>query len=304
MTNTHRCRVVVGWLGLILGTRLWYPFFDSSDEDDGTFENRVSALVREVGDRGLAGEESLEEGEPPQPPQPPPPRPTAVAVAAATVKQWQQVPKAAQPPPTTPWETVRTIIQPQQPEDGSGGGGGGGVSTAVCGGGVSGGGGGSMESGAAMQLVTMMFEEARVLREEAKLEKTETKALLSTMRAEREVMTRPAPLQEAISAEQLGALQARLTGLFEAKLLAETEYFELEDLHTDYLELRASAPGVLTKELIYSTDGRSFAYGPVVALARLLAVSEGTASDASFARQLRRNNYAFINSAIATPLRL
>ena len=41
-----------GWLGLILGTRLWYAFYGSEDEDEASFDRRVDAVVREIGDRG------------------------------------------------------------------------------------------------------------------------------------------------------------------------------------------------------------------------------------------------------------
>ena len=43
-----------GWLGLTLGTRLWYAFYGSEEEDEGLFEKRVDGVVREIGDRGKA----------------------------------------------------------------------------------------------------------------------------------------------------------------------------------------------------------------------------------------------------------
>ena len=39
-----------GWLGLILSTRLWYPFFGCEDEDDAKFEKRVEPVVGVIGE--------------------------------------------------------------------------------------------------------------------------------------------------------------------------------------------------------------------------------------------------------------
>ena len=117
---------------------------------------------------------------------------------------------------------------------------------------------------------------------EAKI-KAEHKAEMDQMRADIEKL-KPAPPQELISAEQLAALQARLESLHAAQLLTDEEYFALEDLCADYLEVQTFAAGVLTQEVV----GSNPAYGEVAKLAQLIAVSEGLASDAGFARQARR----------------
>ena len=44
-----------GWLGLIMGTRLYFPFHGKELEDDTVFESRVTSLCREIGDRGKPG---------------------------------------------------------------------------------------------------------------------------------------------------------------------------------------------------------------------------------------------------------
>ena len=106
------------------------------------------------------------------------------------------------------------------------------------------------------------------------------KAEMDTLRAE----LTPAPAQELVSAEQLAALQARLESLHAAQLLTDEEFFALEDLCADFLEVQASASGVLTHELVYSNP----AFGEAAKLAQLIVVSEGLASDAGFARQARR----------------
>jgi hypothetical protein len=43
-----------GWLGLMLGTSLWYALYGSTLTSDGAFEDRMDALCRELGDRGRA----------------------------------------------------------------------------------------------------------------------------------------------------------------------------------------------------------------------------------------------------------
>ena len=54
-----------GWLGLFLGTRMWYPFYGCEDDDDAAFEGRVDPVAREIGDRGRASAASVPEGVPP-----------------------------------------------------------------------------------------------------------------------------------------------------------------------------------------------------------------------------------------------
>ena len=130
---------------------------------------------------------------------------------------------------------------------------------------------------------------------EMQQQKMEHKAELDKMRAAMEARhtaelerlraeLTPAPAEELVSAEQLAALQARLESLHAAQLLTEEEFFALEDLCADFLEVQASASGVLTHELVYSNP----AFGEAAKLAQLIVVSEGLASDAGFARQARR----------------
>ena len=119
---------------------------------------------------------------------------------------------------------------------------------------------------------------------EHKVEVTQMRAEMAKMRDELRAELTPAPPQELISADQLAALQARIESLHAAQLLTDEEFFALEDLCADYLEVQASASGVLTHELVYSNP----AFGEAAKLAQLIVVSEGLASDAGFARQARR----------------
>ena len=41
-----------GWLGLILGSRMWYAMWDAEKDDDAAFERRLDSVVREIGERG------------------------------------------------------------------------------------------------------------------------------------------------------------------------------------------------------------------------------------------------------------
>ena len=106
------------------------------------------------------------------------------------------------------------------------------------------------------------------------------KAELDKLRAE----LTPEPAQELVSVEQLAALQARLESLHAAQLLSDEEFFALEDLCGDYIELQQSTVGVLSQDLVCS----SAAYSVAARLAKVVGLSEGLASDAGFARQARR----------------
>ena len=73
-----------GWLGLILGTRMYYSFLAAEQDDEAAFEKRLDTVVREIGDRGKP--KRVHEGVPPAPaptPAPAPaPRPRAAPAPA------------------------------------------------------------------------------------------------------------------------------------------------------------------------------------------------------------------------------
>ena len=118
------------------------------------------------------------------------------------------------------------------------------------------------------------------LRNEVDKLKAEHKAEMNQLRGE----LTPAPAPELVSAEQLAALQARLESLHAAQLLSDEEFFALEDLCGDFIELQGSTVGVLSQDLVCS----SAAYSVAARLAKVVGLSEGLASDAGFARQARR----------------
>jgi hypothetical protein len=41
-----------GWLGMLLGTKLWHPLYGATLSSESVFEDRMSALAREIGSRG------------------------------------------------------------------------------------------------------------------------------------------------------------------------------------------------------------------------------------------------------------
>ena len=49
MEEGYRAR---GWLGLLIGSHLWYAFYDSAIRSDSDYHQQVSLLTRELGDRG------------------------------------------------------------------------------------------------------------------------------------------------------------------------------------------------------------------------------------------------------------
>jgi hypothetical protein len=54
-----------GWLGLMLGTSMWYAFYGETLSSESAFESRIEALCREIGSRGRAdGVSAASEPEP------------------------------------------------------------------------------------------------------------------------------------------------------------------------------------------------------------------------------------------------
>ena len=124
------------------------------------------------------------------------------------------------------------------------------------------------------------LEQMETLRDEVVEAKVHA-AVVNTERRIREELQPP----EAISSEQLAALQGRLETLHEAKLLSEEELFALEDLCADATELQLTV-GAVTKEMIFSAPGPAFEAATKVH--KLVGLSEQFAGDAAFARQAKR----------------
>ena len=92
----HHADAAKGWLGLIIGTRLWYPFFDADCDDDTAFEERIDPVVSELGERGKR-RTAMMEAMPPLSEGVPPPLSAApvVAPAARAPKQARAVPASS-----------------------------------------------------------------------------------------------------------------------------------------------------------------------------------------------------------------
>ena len=41
-----------GWLGMLIGARMWYGFYGSTVTDEVLFQGKIEELCRELGDRG------------------------------------------------------------------------------------------------------------------------------------------------------------------------------------------------------------------------------------------------------------
>eukprot|EP01045_Picozoa_sp_COSAG04_P017917 COSAG04_NODE_1621_length_6101_cov_11.014750_6_plen_97_part_00 len=84
----------------------------------------------------------------------------------------------------------------------------------------------------------------------------------------------------AVTEEQLTALQSRLEAIHAAQLLTDDEVFALQDLCADFM-----AVGLVTADM---TAEMASAHAAAAKLLQLVRLSEGIASDGSFARQARR----------------
>ena len=260
-----------GWLGLILGTRMYYAFHEDAVATDEAFTRQIDALTREIGDRGKPAEGVPPASRPPAPaPAPTPTRARARAPAATPAPAPEPAPAPAPPP-------ARAALAAPEPSFSP-----------------------SMQMTPAPALVSTqpqvssigLVELSDFLKEQRAEMKGEMESQRAAMAAEmdkqlarqREELTP----REAVSAEQLASLQERLEQLHAAKLLADDELFVVEDLCADYMELQASVPngGSLTQDMIYTAVGHS--HSAAAKLHKLVRLSDGMASDAAFARQLKR----------------
>jgi hypothetical protein len=139
-----------------------------------------------------------------------------------------------------------------------------------------------LQSTDALPLMEMMLGqvvelEARLEKKEQEMERMRNEVVEARVReGVRAAMTPP----EAVSGAQLSALQTRLEALYERKLLSDDEFFMLEDLCADVVELKSKV-GVVTNETL-------LAFEPAAKLHTLMSLSETMKGDAAFVRQARR----------------
>lgn len=84
---------------------------------------------------------------------------------------------------------------------------------------------------------------------------------------------KPQLARDAISEDQLAALQSRLEALHEARLLTDAELNSLEDAVVDCIEVLPAA---------FATESK------VEKVVKMILVSDAVASDKALARQLKR----------------
>ena len=145
--------------------------------------------------------------------------------------------------------------------------------------------------------VSVMLAREDSLREAAKAEKAELELKIERqlqavkdqaaqdMERLRKELT-PLPPPELITPEQLATLQARLESMHTAKLLSDGDMYAVEDLISDFLEAEI-VMGKITAATV-SMFGAAASEMLGGKLHKMIGVSEGLASDAAFARQVRR----------------
>ena len=252
-----------GWLGLIMGTRLYFNFHPAAVETDEMFTQQVDLVQRDLGDRGKVGRASEEREDVP---------PAALATHA-----WQAEPEPAlaavcsrfrAPTPVPALSRASAPATPAAPNSFTP----------------------SMQTSSpalAIQpwssddasLVDVLLKREDKIRQEAKAEKAEMGA---KMEAKLQKMREEMAPKEAVPEAQIAALQARLAALHDAQLLSDEELFSVEDAIADFVEL-TSLMGVITREVAHTS-------AVVGKLIKLVALSGRIAADGAFARQLRRKH--------------
>ena len=239
---------------MLLGTAMWYPFYDLQGADDATFEAKVEPIVRAIGDRGKVRTQGSA-GFPHQ---------AAVARAPATASEPSPEGAAAAPAraPVHAFATssgnlseLAAILREQRDE--------------------------------AKAERLAMEAKMEQLRAEAKAERDEIQAHMEARLERQRAELMPRPAQQAVTEVQLATLQARFERPHATKLVSDEELYALEDLVADWAEVQASMMGqVVTEVMLYASAGNAFV--PGMKVHKVLKISAVTPGDPSFARQVRR----------------
>eukprot|EP01048_Picozoa_sp_COSAG05_P005045 COSAG05_NODE_290_length_12056_cov_14.204232_10_plen_452_part_00 len=280
-----------GWLGMLLGVRLWYGFYGTVLSSEEAFEGKMEELCRELGDRGLvqpaegvppvqatdelgqavvAPSPSVADSMSPMPqlglstPSPHQPPREAQALEPARAQELASVPAAARALALAP--AASTGDRSGTP------------SMHVASSRLN-----ASEGVGVMEVVALLKEERTELEAKAKAEMDELRRELQRQREQMNQMReelKPLP-PPTIPDEDIVALQARLEALHAADLLTEAELDALDDVVLGYVETRASplrSPNV----------GDLAMHAAASTLSKLVAVSAAIATDSVFARQARR----------------
>jgi len=223
-----------GWLGLLLGTRLFYRFHDSAIDTDEKFNSQMDAVVREIGERGKPGLLSAAAA----PPEGLPPTPAPAPEPAATQLR-------------TPAASTRSFTPSMQ------------LATSPA----------AEASGSFAELALFFREERRHLEAQVEAQRQETeKQRQENQRLREDVLAAKAHdggRREAaaprVPREQLAALLARLAGAHAARLLSDEELWSLEDLIADHAD---HAPSSVAAAKVAALAGVAAAFADDAALAR------------------------------------
>jgi uncharacterized membrane protein YgcG len=312
-----------GWLGMILGTRMWYRLWDAQQDDDAAFEHHLDAVVREIGDRGKPmlvriGDRGLQkavikpaaearvmaEGVPPPPPAPAPaPAPTRASAPRTATLVAQPLALGASVSPARGRSLTPSVasLAPRQlateQQHASSGGAentlatGNPRATATAAGGGGGGGGGVSEF---LELAGRMQAAVDAQKAELLAKVAVAEAKVEALREEvYEGRLRDARQRDALVA----ALLARLEGMHGAELIDAELLCEAEDVIADTADPPPPPPPLppLLRRGGGSGgsavgDGGSDGGGsdPV---GKLLALSGKMTQDRAFARQLKRKQW-------------
>jgi hypothetical protein len=280
-----------------------YGFWDADQDDDAAFDRRLSAVLREVGDRGKL---MLSEAVPPsfrEPTPAPAPAPAstrepvrAPAPAPGPVQAPALAQSTALAPAPTALATLTSPVTPRidapqqtytpsmQQHDSMP------LSTLS----TERQGGGTVAAGVSLtEVSTFMTEQLKaVARMEARMDKqaSEAKAEMEAQRLENDrlraeaaetrvetVVREIASAKSCVSEGQLEMLQTRLDALHEAKLLTDDEVGALEDCVADYIDC-CSSLNPAAAEIGAAAEK----------VKKMVGLSEGMGKDRMLARQLRR----------------
>eukprot|EP01048_Picozoa_sp_COSAG05_P002804 COSAG05_NODE_122_length_17611_cov_47.044655_2_plen_321_part_00 len=209
-----------GWLGLLIGTRLYFNFHPAAIETDAAFLQQIDAVVRELGERGKPKtsprvSEGVPHGSRSQTPIRAPAPVAAIDSNGFTPSMQSSPSLVARQPSTTDASMLVEVMLEQQ---------------------------------------RLAREHEETLRQEAKAEKTEMELKMETLRQQMEALREEMKPAQAIAQHRLAALQARIEALHTAKLLGDDETCALEDMIADFIECKASLVGVVTLDTISGNE--------------------------------------------------
>jgi hypothetical protein len=260
----EECYRPKGWLGLMLGTRLWYALYGLADDE--MFNARVEQIAKEIGGRGKLTQPQSSSSSRKQASARTGALPEAIPPQSVTASQPQPQP---QPEPLFDQSFSPSLHSSLDDR---------GIAT------------NSAELSEALQLLQQEQAQA-VTTAQLELER-QIDAKVERLRAE---LTPPQPVA-AFATGQVDSLQARLVSMHRAQLLTDDELYNLEDLLADAAEIMCSNIGcngasseLITKQMLFaSTDEVRQRLAPVAKLHKLIGVSQAMTTDESLARQVKR----------------